>query len=81
MRGPPGTALQDSELLTQGEVFCGEFQPDLISLREIEIVSYPKHMTLHRFSLESILADCHKSSDTNQDEVFGRYDENACVPQ
>ena len=32
-----------------------------------------KHMTLQRFALWSILAVCHRSSDTNQDEVFGRH--------
>ncbi len=29
-------------------------------------------MSLLYSALESILADCHESSDTNQDEVFGR---------
>ncbi len=29
-------------------------------------------MTLHRFALESILAVCHKSNDSNPDEIFGR---------
>ena len=32
----------------------------------------PKHMTLHKFAEDSILAVCHESSDTNPDEVFGR---------
>ncbi len=30
-------------------------------------------MTLHRFALESILTDCHESSVSSPDDVFGRH--------
>lgn len=45
----PGTALQDSELLTQGEVFCGEFQSALEkSKQEPEKHSRNRHCLLSK---------------------------------
>ena len=37
----------------------------------VAVGGFPKHMTLHKSVLESILAVCHKSSDSNPDELFG----------
>ena len=53
-------------------LLCKGANRNLKSIRGIDIVSSPRHMSLHRFAVESILADCHKSSDTDPDGVFGR---------
>ena len=42
------------------------------AIRGIDLLYSPKHMTLHRLALESIIAVCHKCNDTNKDMVLGR---------
>ena len=42
------------------------------TIRGIDIFCSPKHMTLHKSVLESILAVCHESTDGNPGEVLGR---------
>jgi len=78
----PDSCLIDDGILPGGKTRARGFHFLLKLLenlrwRKVQDLRITRHservVTLHRIALESIPANYHKSSDTNQDEAFGRY--------